>query len=413
MTPMKLALLSLSRHQFATVISIVAIGLSVACGGILLRLYKLSESRFSTIAQGGDAIVGAKAGGIEILLSSLNGEGKYPDFIPYKLFESLRSAQAVTHGDGAVTHPNYIQWIIPFVYFGKFKSYRIAGTSDDFFRRKRPEESLTLAEGHWSNQLGQVVVGSLAAKNEHVKVGDIIKAQTWTGDDAFPAKLELRVSGILQATGAQWDRTLFSSVEQAHQVFEENLPSLAGHSIWGPQVLHYFLVYLNPSGFSSLEALVNRRTVAQVIQIEEQKERLREFSGAGKNVGFLVTAFVILLGGLSVCSMFVARFEGMSLQLAVLRALGYTKQELSLWLLWEGLLLGVIGVLLGLMIDLITLPILRSLIGTALPPPDLVSSSILSSAIIWIIAIFATVSSVIIPMVRMSRQDIQSSLRGM
>jgi putative ABC transport system permease protein len=105
MTPLRLARLSLSRHRFATAITVISIGMSVACGGILLRLHQLSESRFSAMGRGGDAIVGAKAGGIEILLGSLNGEGNFPDFLPYKLFESLRAEQAITHGDGVVTRP--------------------------------------------------------------------------------------------------------------------------------------------------------------------------------------------------------------------------------------------------------------------------------------------------------------------
>lgn len=413
MSPFKLARLSLSRHRFSTMITVIAIGLSVACGGILLRLHQLSEARFSTLANGGNAIVGAKAGGIEILLGSLNGEGGFPDFLPYKLFESLRAQQAVAHGDGAVTRPSYIESIIPFVYFGKYDKYKVVGTDDSFYHRKRPGESLILTEGKWFSQNGEVVLGAAVAKDKKVRVGDSIQVRPWIGANTLFQEVELKVTGILLPTGTQWDRTSFSSVNQAHQIFEQNLPSVASKSIWGPDVLHYFLVYLNPGGFAPLEALVNRRTVGQVVQVEEQKERLREISGVGKSVGLFVTAFVILLGGLSVCSMLVTRFEGMSLQLAVLRALGYTKKEISRWLMWEGLLLGVMGVVLGTVIDSVGLPILRSLLGTALPPPELVSSSIIGSSMIWAIAIIATMTSVIVPMARMSRQDTHSSLRGM
>lgn len=394
-------------------ITVIAIGLSVACGGILLRLHQLSESRFSGLANGGDAVVGAKAGGIEIILGSLNGEGKFPDFLPYKLFESLRAEQAVTHGDGTVTRPSYIESIIPFVYFGKYDEYRVVGTDDTLHRHKRAGESLILTDGKWFAQSGEVVLGSAVAKDKMVRVGDSIQVHPWLGENALSSAIDLRVTGIIQPTGTQWDRTLFSSVNQAHQLFEQNFSAIANKSIWGPGVLHYFLVYLNPGGFAPLKALVNRRTVGQVVQVAEQKERLREISGVGKSVGLFVTAFVILLGGLSVCSMLVTRFEGMSLQLAVLRALGYTKNEISRWLMWEGLLLGVMGVILGAVIDSIGLPILRSLLGTALPPPDLVTSSVLDSTMIWIIAITATATSVIVPMARMSRQDTHSSLRGM
>jgi putative ABC transport system permease protein len=258
-----------------------------------------------------------------------------------------------------------------------------------------------------------VVLGSTVAAEAGLKVGDSIKIQPWIGKNRTLPEVSLRVSGILLSTGSQWDRTLFSSIPEAHRVFEQNFSALADKSIWGPQVLHYFLVYLRPNGFAPFEALVNRRTVGQVVKVEDQKERLREISGAGRSIGLFVTTFVILLGGLSVCSMLITRFEGMSLQLAVLRALGYTSRELSKWLLWEGLLLGAMGVVLGALIDSIALPILRSLLGSALPPSDLVSSSVFDSAVIWIMAMVAIVASVSIPMVRMSRQDTHDSLKGL
>jgi putative ABC transport system permease protein len=400
MTPLKLARLSLLRHRFATSITVIAIGMSVACGGILLRLYQLSESRFSAMGRGGDAIVGAKAGGIEIILNSLNGEGEFPDFLPYKLFESLRAEQTIKFEDGNSSRPSYIQSIIPFVYFGKYDDYRVVGTDETFYQRQRTGESLSASEGDWFHQSGEVVLGSIVAQNKKVKVGDHIKIRPWIGGENLSSDVELKVSGILSATGTQWDRTLFSSIEQAHQVFAQNPSAISSKSIWGPSVLNYFFIYLNPSGFAPLEALVNRRTVGQVVQVREQKERLKEISGVGKSVGLFVTVFVILLGGLSVCSMLVTRFEGMSLQLAVLRALGYTKKEISRWLMWEGLILGLMGVALGAVVDSIGFPILRSLLGAALPPPELVTSSIFGSAKIWLIAIIATVASVFVPMVR-------------
>lgn len=413
MNPLKLASLSLSRHSFSTTITVIAIGLSVACGGILLRLYQLSESRFSAMGRGGDAIVGAKAGGIEILLGSLNGEGEFPDFLPYKLFESLKAEQKVRFEDGAAAKASYIESIIPFVYFGKYNSYRVVGTDESFFQRPRPAESLPMDKGQWLSHADDVVLGSTVAHTSGLKVGDLIQVQPWLGKVETAKDISLRVSGILRATDSQWDRMLFSSVTEAHQVFAQNFAQLADKSIWGPQVLHYFLVYLHPGGFTPLEALVNRRTVGQVVDIEKQKARLQDISGAGRSVGLFVTAFVILLGGLAVCSMLITRFESMSLQLAVLRAIGYTKKDLAMWLLFEGLLLGIMGVTLGALIDLIGLPILRSLLGSALPPPELVASYIWDSAVIWITAIVAIMASVLIPMIRAVGQDTHSSLKGL
>ncbi len=414
MRPFSLAKLSLTRHPFSTFVTVLAISLSVACGGLLLRLHTLTESRFTTLAPGGDAIVGAKAGGIEILLNSLNGEGQFPDFLPYKLFESLRAEQAVMHSDGKVTRPSYIDVITPFVYFAKYKDFRVIGTDESILSLNTNKHSLTLAKGRWLKSRDEVVLGYAVAQKYQLNIGNEITVQSWVGNEAQHLQnLKLKIVGVFSKTNSQWDRSLFSSVEQAHLTFNEHSNHIGASSIWGAQVLHFFLVRLRPDGFLMLESLINKRTVGQVILIDEQVTRLKELSNVGSNVGLLVTIFVILLGGLSVCSTLVTRFDGMGLQLAMLRAIGYTKAELAKWLLWEGFLLGVAGVVAGALLDLLVLPFLRSQLGTALPPAEIVSSPIYESLPIWIIAITATVLSVVIPVIRMLRQDPHSALRGL
>ena len=413
MTPLKLARLSLVRHRFSTIISVCAIGLGIAVCGILLRLYQVSQARFSVLGNGGNAIVGAKAGGIEIVLNALNAEGGYPEFLPYALFKSLKSNQTVQHGDGAKTTPSYISSIIPFVYFGKFENYRVVGTDETFFKRLDPKETLEFASGSWSNYQNSIVLGDWIARSKHLNIGDTVKVQPWMGSQVMDVRVDFKVSGILAPTQSTWDRTIFSSIESAHSIFRSNLNQISEKSIWGENVLHYFFVYLKPNSFSALENLINKRTVGQIVHVEEQKERLKELSGVGKSLGLFVTIFVLFLGGLSITSMLVTRFEGMSLQLAVLRAIGYTKVEISKSLAWEGFMLGALGVVAGALIDLAAFPIIRNLLGNALPPAEIVGSSIFGSSIIWIIAILATMSSVFVPMFKIAKQDAHGLLRGM
>lgn len=412
MTSFKLAWLSVMRHRFSTILTVTAIALSVACAGILLRLYDLSESRFSNIGDGGDAIVGAKAGGIEILLGSLNGEGDFPEFLPYKLFESLKAEQAVTHGDGVVTKPTYIESVTPFLYFGKYENYRVVGTDETFFRKTHIENSLPLRDGHIFSTPQEAVIGAGVAAAKKLKIGDMIGVHPWVGN-ILPTIVDLKISGILLPTNSYWDHVIFSTVAQGQAVLQQEPAALAAKSIWGNQVLHYFLIDLRPGGFAELSSLINRRTVGQAVNIQEQKMRLREISGLGKNVGLFVTAFVILLGGLSVCSLLVTRFEGMSMQIAVLRALGYSRTQLARWLVWEGFLFGLMGVFFGASLDWLGLPLLRLLLGTSLPSADLAPSSLLESSPIWLITLVATVAAVFLPMMKVYQQDVHDSLRGL
>jgi len=413
MSSFRLAWLSLWRRQFPTALSLFAIALAVGCSGLLLRLYQLSETRFSTMGAGGDAIVGAKAGGLDILLGSLNAEGRYPDFLPYKLFESLRQQQEVHFEDGAAATPSTIQSIIPFVYFGQFRHFRLVGTDESFIKRPRADDLLLFSEGRWVQQNGEVVLGATVAQEAGLKVGDHVAAQLWLSNQPSTETIDLKVVGLLAATHTMWDRQLYSSVEQAQVIFQNHESTIRPRSIWGGQVLHYFLVYLQPKGFGPLEALVNRRTVGQIIDVETEKARLNELTSVGKDVGFFVTMLVIILGSLAVSAMLVTRFEGLVVQMAVLRALGYTRKEISLWLVWEGFLLGLVGCVIGAVLDAISLPFLRQMLGASLPSTDLVPSSIWNSYPIWIVTLASMILVVLIPLIRVYRQDIHQSLRGL
>ncbi len=409
MSPFRLAILSLLRRRVPTLITALSIAIAVACSGILLRLYHLSTSRFDSIGPGWEAVVGAKAGGIEILLNSLNGEGPYPEFLPYKLYESLRAAQPVHFEDGSNSQSNYVKTIAPLVYFAKLKQYRVAGT-DENFTQVLPTPAFS--DGGWVSGDGQVVVGSRVASTENLRVGDSVSVHAWNGDRLSDTGIPLRVSGILKLRDSIWDRMLLTNVTQAQRVIGMDHAFLAQHSIWGEGVLNYFLLVLQPGGFKTLETLINRRTVGQVIRIDETRQKLEELTGAGKSIGLFVSVFVLLLSTLSVSSMLVTRFEAMTVQLAVLRALGYGRRKIAAWLIWEGVLLGLSGCILGGLIDVLGFPFLRELLGTALPPPEIVSSSPLESVTVWLLAMSATVIAIFIPLFRLYRQDVHQALKG-
>ena len=409
MSPLRLALLSLQRRRLPTLITVLSIAISVACSGILLRLYHLSASRFDSLGRGWQAVVGAKAGGIEIMLNALNGEGPYPDFLPSVLYESLHATQTVHFEDGHESTPEYLSRIAPFVYFAKWHEYRAIGTNEEFARNLGES---ALSSGQWVTDLGQVVLGSQIAQLADVQVGGSLTLQPWVADQLVSASLTLKVVGILRSTGSVWDRSLFSSVAQAQAVIAENKASLGGRSIWNEHVLNYFLINLRPGGFAPLEALINKRTVGQAVLIDTEKARLEQLTGAGKSIGLFVSIFIILLSSLSVSAMLITRFEGMSVQLAVLRAIGYARGEIARWLLWEGFLLGLAGCALGALLDGLGFPLLRGLLSEALPPPELVSSSLIESGLVWLLGLLATTLAIFVPLIGLYRQDVHQALKS-
>ena len=98
MNILRLAWLNLARHRAATALAVLALGLTVACAGMLLRTARLAESRFATLAHAGDALIAAKGGATDALLGALNTEGPYPRFIPLRLFATLVNETWYTAG---------------------------------------------------------------------------------------------------------------------------------------------------------------------------------------------------------------------------------------------------------------------------------------------------------------------------
>ena len=406
MSPFRLALLNLFRRPLSTWIAILGIAMAVAASGILLKVYLLSQSRFQTLANEGQSIVGAKAGNIEILLGSLNLEGPVPAFLPYNLFLSLKAQQNVKFEDGAESKPSYLKGVIPLLYFARYGQYRVIGTSSDFLHRPYSPDSPELAAGKWFEATGDIVVGSKVASDKSLSPGQVIRVQTVVGRTTLG--LEMKVSGILKPTGKIWDYALFSSVEDAQGTLGR--ADISASSIWGQNVLHYFLLYHGPEGLQPLRSLVDQRTVAQLVPIDDAIARLEKLTGTGRAFGILLTCLILFLSSSSVASMMVARFDSMSVQLAILRAIGYERSQIAQWLLWEGVILGVIACVLGAAVDFSLFPWVRSLSGLDLP--EFVPSPVFQSAIVWAAAIFVTIAAVTIPLMRLYRQDVNASLKA-
>ena len=408
MTPLKLAILNLTRRKLPSYIALISIAISVACGGLLLRIYLLSSSRFSTIAQIGDAVIGAKASDTDILLNSLNLEGNYPDFIPYVLFESLKKEE----GWGTNNETPYklkIRSIIPFLYFAKYKNYRAIGTDESMFTGS----NLKISEGNWCNNINEIVIGKKIAESENLKINNEIEIQSWVNNSENSTKnskmFKVKVTGICNNSNSAYDYAIFSNLYTADSVFKS---VNGGNSNWGTKVLNYFLVYIDRNEYGQLSELINKKTVAQIIFAKDEINKLEQLTNTGKKLGIFIILMILILGGLCVAAMMITRFEAMTFQLAVLRAIGYSRKEIASWLLWEGLILGITASIIGATIDFLGFPILRSLLGNSLPESLFISSPVYLSYPIWIIAILSTISAVWIPLIKIYKQDIHLSLKG-
>lgn len=401
MSVLRLAWLNLARHRASTFLAVIALGLTVACAGLLLRTARLAEARFTTLAHAGDALVAAKGGATDALLGALNAEGPYPRFIPLRLYATLINEAWYASGNRS-----YATSVVPVVYSGKLGSrhgtdaYRVAGTIEAFFSMPAPSPTLVFARGGWTEPGASVVIGAAVARRERIDIGDTVAVAHWTTDDMpSPAQTGLEprrfvVSGVLAPTGTAWDRLVFTNLVQAQSMMEEALPKAGQKTVWGSLVLHYLIVHTVqtvPGGADSLEALIDQQTVTQIVPVSSTLESLRRLTDAGRRAATMMIILSAVLALVTLSALMLGRFEGMARQMALLAATGWRKGELRRLLFWEGLILGGGAVAFGGALDALAFPLVRSVLGTALPDPALVSSPFWTSAPVWVVTVAVTV----------------------
>lgn len=427
MTTFRLAWLNLARHRAATGLAVLALGLTVACAGMLWRTARLADARFATVAHAGDALIAAKGGALDAVLGALNVEGPYPRFIPMRLFATL-----VNEALYAAGKPAYASSVIPFVYAGKLvgsssgvdddvreDGTRVAGTIEAILDMPAPTPDLELAQGEWPDLRAGVVLGSAVAQCRKLSVGDTVRIAHWTSDSMpLPAHSGLAprrflVSGILAPTGTAWDRLAFTNLVQAEHLLSEGLKVAGARTAWNSYVLHYIFVHAHPGGLDSLSAEIDQATVTQIVPVEETLASLARLTSTGRRIAMAMAALALSLALITLAALMLGRFEGLARQTAVLEAMGWRRRELRRLLLWEGLLLGVGAAALGGALDALLFPLLRDALGTAVPGPDVVTSAVWTSAPVWAAAVMVTSAASLASSWFLFRGRAQERLRGL
>jgi ABC-type antimicrobial peptide transport system permease subunit len=100
-----------------------------------------------------------------------------------------------------------------------------------------------------------------------------------------------------------------------------------------------------------LQNTVQNRSAGQWVEVEREYANLMGILGQGENVTWGLTLISFFLSCSVVALLLVERFEAMSRDLGLYRALGYSRTQISAALLWEAFILGVLGICLGMVLE--------------------------------------------------------------
>ncbi len=204
MIVLRLALQSLANRWPTVLLATVSIALSVM---LLLGVEKVrtgARQSFADTISGTDLIVGARTGGLQLLLYSVFRIGNATNNITWASYQEI------------ATQPE-VAWSVPLSLGDSHRGYRVLGTSADYFvhYRYRGTQELVFENGKPFADLYDAVIGAEVAAALGYKIDDRIVIAHGLGSVSFVEHDDkpFRVAGVLARTGTPVDRTVHVSLE--------------------------------------------------------------------------------------------------------------------------------------------------------------------------------------------------------
>lgn len=343
------------------ILNLVLFSLGVGLISLLLLVNVQLEEKFEKNFAGIDLVIGAKGSPLQLILSSLYHLDAPTGNMP------VAEAKAFLNPK----HPIF-KAAIPLSLGDSHKGYRIVGTNVGFINLYQAE----FEAGKVFKETMEVVVGATVAKNLGMKPGDTFKSshgliedENLVHEDAAPFK----VVGILKKTGSVIDQLLITktqSIWAVHEEHEHEGEENEEHDHEGEEHAHDSaaaeedrpLAYYEDQQITSLlvqfrgrniQALnmarnINENTNFQAATPAIEINRLYTLLGVGEEALKALAMLIIFVSGLSIFISLFSSLRERKYELAVMRTLGAKPGFLFQLIIFEGVILAVLGFIFGI-----------------------------------------------------------------
>jgi putative ABC transport system permease protein len=351
----RLALMSLLNRRFTALLTVLAIASSVA---LLLGVEKVrggARASFTNAISGTDLVVGARGGGVNLLLYAVFRIGDATSNISWQSYQDVAQ------------HPD-VAWTIPIALGDTHKGFRVLGTSEDYFRQFRygRDRPLEFADGRPFADLYDAVLGADVAAALAYGLDQKIVVAHGAGklNEGLHEDKPFRVVGILKKTGTPVDRTVHISlagIEAIHIDWQAGAP-IPGLKISAedarrfdlqPKVITAFLVGLK----SKIKAFAVQRFVNEypeepllAVLPGVALQELWDLLSVAEQALLAVSSFVVLVGLLGMLTTMLTSLDERRREMAVLRSVGAGPRHIFGLLMLESGSLAVAGAALGVLL---------------------------------------------------------------
>ncbi|GAA4197283.1 ABC transporter permease [Pedobacter jeongneungensis] len=344
----KISSKNLVRNKLTTILNIILVAFGVGILSILFLASNQIGNKLEKNAKDIDLVVGAKGSPLQLILSSIYHIDYPTGNIP------ARDAYQLAHNP-------MVKRAVPLALGDNYNGYRIVGTDSTFNHLY----GLSVEKGNfWQKDL-EVTIGSTVAFGSKLKIGDsFFGAHGLTGNGDIHKQHAYVVKGILKPQGNITDNLILTNIgsvykmhEEKHEETHHSSPTEA-KEINDKQITALLIQYKSPMSVILFPRMVNQSTNMQAASPAMESARLFSLIGVGIDT---LQWFAVLIMAIAALSIFISLYNAMKerkYDLAVMRCLGASKPKLFFLVMFEGILVTLIGACFGLVIGHIALEVI-------------------------------------------------------
>ena len=380
MSDLRFVLYSLKYRFLNSFLSIMLTAFGVSIALLISQFGNHIQNRINLDGQGIDIVVGAKGSPLQLILSSV-----YHIDIP-------TGNIAYSQAKKIMNNPQ-IEESIPLALGDNWRGFRIVGTTTNYIRHY----DMSLSTGRYWDQNFEVVVGS----SVNLDIGDeFMGVHGLLEDGSSHEEHKYNVVGILKPSGTVIDRLILTSLNSVldihglHKVdnsFEKNHEHQHDHEhhkeehhdvhehdhdkekhknedenhhkhskndketyktneLGSSEITALLIKTKSPIANINLPRSINRESSLQAANPALEINRLISLFGIGSKSFAILSLILILIASLNIFSGLASNLENRMGDLAVLRAVGFSKKRIFKIIVLEGILVVLIGIILGILI---------------------------------------------------------------
>jgi putative ABC transport system permease protein len=345
---MRLALLawaSLWNRRGTALLTVLTIAISTALLLAVDQVRTEARSSFASTVSGTDLIVGARTGGIQLLLYTVFriGEPTYQEF---------------------ARRPE-VAWTVPIALGDSFRGYRVVGTTKDYFEHFRygARRALVFRAGRPFDDLYDAVLGAEVAENLGLGLGSTLILAHGIGRVGITEHRDkpFTVVGILARTGTPVDRSVHVSLEGIEAIHLDwqggyfdprralSADAARAADLTPKQITAFFVGLKSKVAAFGLQRAVNtyRAEPLTAILPGATLQQLWSLLAVAERALLLIAAMVVVAGLLGMLAVLLATLSQRRREMAILRSVGARPVHVLGLLVLESGLLATLGALLG------------------------------------------------------------------